>query len=68
MDRVVECMRERRIGDDSRIFARGALEMELPLAEVGRLWGGARLGKTTGVRALLNMPSLRSFLAIQMEM
>lgn len=39
MDRNVECVGERRIKNDSGILARGALEMGLPLTEMGQVVG-----------------------------
>lgn len=45
----------------------GALKMDLPLLEMRKTVGGADLGKKTR-DSLLNMSSLRSLLAIQMEM
>ena len=66
MDQNVECVGERRIKNDSGILAHGALEMGLPLTELGRLWGRSWIGEEdrglTSERA-----KLRNLLAIQME-
>ena len=45
MDQNVECVGERRIKNDSGILAHGALEMGLPLTELGRLWGRSWIGE-----------------------
>lgn len=54
MDWDTECMCERRIKDDSRILACGAIKMELPRTGMRKTEGRSRFGEEDR-DSLLNM-------------